>query len=70
MERYEPYSFLLRVGIFTIVAMPQWREGIYSGVVEHAEKRKYIQSDKAQDYIQATEISLKKVGKAEKMKMK
>ena len=37
-------------------------------VIKHAEKRKYIQSDKPQDYIQAAEALLKKTRKAEKMK--
>ena len=60
--RYEPYSFYLGLVYYyrgnALMARRhlQW-------VVEHAEKRKYTQEDKAQDYIQAAEFLLKKLAK-------
>ena len=60
--RYEPYSFYLGL-VFYYRGNASMARRHLQWVIEHAEKRKYIQSDKAQDYIQAAEFLLKKLAK-------
>ena len=60
--RYEPYSFYLGL-VFYYRGNASMARRHLQWVVDHAEKRKYIQSDKAQDYIQAAEFLLKKLEK-------
>ena len=60
--RYEPYSFYLGL-VFYYRGNASMARRHLQWVVEHAEKRDYIQMDKAQDYIQAAEFLLKKLAK-------
>ncbi|MXY99375.1 hypothetical protein F4Y93_01535 [Candidatus Poribacteria bacterium] len=60
--RYEPYSFYLGL-VFYYRGNASMARRHLQWVIKHAEKRKYIQSDKAQDYIQAAEFLLKKLEK-------
>ena len=60
--RYEPYSFYLGL-VYYYRGNAALAKRHLRWVVEHAEKRDYIQSDKAQDYIQAAEFLLKKLAK-------
>ena len=60
--RYEPYSFYLGL-IYYYRGNAAMARRHLQWVVKHAEKRKYIQNVKAQDYIQATEFLLKKLAK-------
>ena len=63
--RYEPYGFYLGLVYYYRGNAAMARRHL-QWVVKHAEKRKYIQSDKAQDYIQAAEVLLKKLEKSKK----
>lgn len=63
--RYEPYGFYLGLVYYYRGNAAMARRHL-QWVVEHAEKRKYIQSDKPQDYIQAAEVLLKKLAKPKK----
>ncbi|MXV73228.1 hypothetical protein F4Z99_02985 [Candidatus Poribacteria bacterium] len=63
--RYEPYSFYLGL-VFYYRGNAAMARRHLQWVIEHAEKRKYIQMDKAQDYIQAAEFLLKKLAKPRK----
>lgn len=63
--RYEPYSFYLGV-VFYYRGNAAMARTHLQWVIKHAEKRKYIQSDKAKDYIQAAEFLLKKLAKPRK----
>ena len=65
--RYEPYGFYLGL-VFYYRGNAAMAKRHLQWVVKYAEKRKYIQSDKAQDYIQAAEVLLKKLEKPKKMK--
>ena len=60
--RYEPYSFYLGL-VFYYRGNALMARRHLQWVVDHADKREYIQSDKAQDYIQAAEFLLKKLEK-------
>ena len=63
--RYEPFSFYLGLVYYYRGNAAMARRHL-QWVVKHAEKRKYIQSDKAKDYIQAAEFLLKKLAKPKK----
>ena len=60
--RYEPYSFYLGLVYYYRGNAAMARRHL-QWVIEHAEKRKYPQEDKAQDYIQAAEFLLKKLAR-------
>ena len=58
--RYEPYSFYLGL-VFYYRGNASLAKRHLQWVTEHAEKRDYIQMDKARDYIQAAKFLLKKL---------
>ncbi|MDE0684810.1 MAG: hypothetical protein OXI63_17970 [Candidatus Poribacteria bacterium] len=61
--RYEPYSFYLGLVFYYRGNAAMARKHL-QWVVEHAEKRDYPQTVKAEDYIQAAEFLLKKLAKS------